>query len=166
MSDSSTWFKQTKSLALIRSETYRLRLLGRLWYANLLFVVLPAIFATSSAILAAGSGGKTLLWLFNAQLAAGLAGVAAILSAIHKSLKCEEYQAECLRLSQEYQSIAILFDSALSRPDEERDSLQQELTKRLEKLTKDAKAPLPDSYINKAKKLIDKVKEKDANYVS
>ncbi|MBM3235985.1 hypothetical protein FJZ31_06760 [Candidatus Poribacteria bacterium] len=70
--------------------------------------------------------------------------------AIHKALKCEEYQAECLRLSQAYHGIAIEAEAALSTPEVHK-SLQ-ELTKKLATLAESAKAPLPNTYIAKAEK--------------
>jgi hypothetical protein len=149
------WLVRTKSHATILSEAYRLRLVGRLWWANLIFVVLPAVFSTTAAIFAAlaGKGGAAsgpVSWA--AGLAAGLAGAAAVLVAIHRALKCEEYQAECLRLSQSYQSIAIWADSALSSPAKDPRSLE-DLTKKYELLTENAKAPLPTIYIRKAEEL-------------
>jgi|SRR5580693_4928125 hypothetical protein len=148
MIDGSEWLVRTKSHATILSEAYRL-LLGRLWWANLIFVALPAVFSTSAAIFAAlpspNANGAP-------PAAAWLAGGAAVLIAVHRAFKCEEFQAECLRLSQAYQSIAILADSALSRPTEERGSLG-DLTKVFAALTEGAKAPLPTSYIRKAEEL-------------
>ena len=73
------------------------------------------------------------------------------LTAIHRALKCDEYQAECLRLSQAYQSIAIRADSALSSPEKEPGSLQ-ELTKNFAVLAESAKAPLPGCYIHEAER--------------
>lgn len=151
MSDSSEWLVRTKSHATILSEAYRL-LLEQLWWANLIFVVLPAVFSTSAAIFAALPSPKGNGEGIIPPAAAWLAGGAAVLMAVHRALKCEEFQAESLRLSQAYQSIAISADSALSRPKEERGSLE-DLTKAFALLTESAKAPLPTSYIRKAEKL-------------
>jgi hypothetical protein len=82
--------EEMKSQATILSEAYRLRLVGRLWWANLFLAVLPAASATAAAIAALKNTYP--------YLTAGLAGGAAVLTAIHRALKCEEYQAECLRL--------------------------------------------------------------------
>ncbi|WP_174483482.1 hypothetical protein [methanotrophic endosymbiont of Bathymodiolus puteoserpentis (Logatchev)] len=43
-----------------------------------------------------------------------LAGSSAVLITTHRVLKCEEYQAECLRLSGAYHSIAIDVESAIN----------------------------------------------------
>jgi hypothetical protein len=80
-----------------------------------------------------------------------LAGSSAILIAIHKALKCEEYQAECLRLSQAYQGIAISADSALSGSEEEWGSHQKRLTAELENLSKNAKALISTNFMNNLK---------------
>lgn len=142
-------FKEIEHEAKVLAEAYRLRLVGRLWWTNLLLVVLPAVCATAAAIFAAGGAGR------NKDLsawAAGLAGVAAVLSAIHKSLKCEEYQAECLRLGSAYEGIAARADSAQAPPEQEDPRLDQlkDLTDRFATLKESAKAPLPDTYISKA----------------
>lgn len=76
---------------------------------------------------------------------------AVVLIAVHKALKCDEYQAECLRLSQAYQSIAIAADSACSGPDGERDSQQKILTSELVDLTKNAKAQVPTNFMHERK---------------
>jgi hypothetical protein len=72
---------------------------------------------------------------------------------IHKALKCDEYQAECLRLGQFHQSIAISAGAALSRPEDERASHQERIAKKLEELTETAKARLPMAIIRKAEKI-------------
>src|SRR5262245_60546994 len=83
-------FIDIKREATLLAEAYRLRLVGRLWWANLAFVVLPSVCAAAAAIFAAGGAGMNPR--LAEALAAGLAGLAAVLSAVHKSLKCEEYQ--------------------------------------------------------------------------
>jgi hypothetical protein len=103
-----------------------------------------AAFATAAAIFAASSDVNAAITM--PLVAAGLAGTAAVLTAAHKALKCDEYQAECLRLSQAYHGIAIEADSALSSLEKEPPSLQ-ELTRKFADLTASAKAPLPDKYI-------------------
>src|ERR1039457_2228964 len=97
--------EEVRRRATVRSEAYRLRLLGPLQWANLVFMVLPATLATAAAVFAASS--KT------APLGAWLAGASAVLTVVHKTLKCDEYQAECLRLHQRYRSIATLAESSL-----------------------------------------------------
>jgi hypothetical protein len=82
-----------------------------------------------------------------------MAGAAAVLAAIHRALKCDEYQGECLRLNQAYQSIAIEADSAILSSEAQLKSLQ-ELIKRFALLAESAKAPLPNTYITKAEKRV------------
>ena len=52
MNDTRKWL-EIKSQATVLSEAYRLRLIGRLWWANFILVVLPAASATAAAIFAA-----------------------------------------------------------------------------------------------------------------
>jgi hypothetical protein len=137
---------QINEQATVLSEAYRLRLLGRLWWANLSLVVLPAVLATAAAIFAASGAGR--ISVISPYAAAWLAGGAAVLTAIHKALKCEEYQAECLRLGQAYQAIAIEAQAARSGPDVHRSV--QELAKKFAGLAEGSKAPLPDTYIARA----------------
>jgi hypothetical protein len=144
-------FEEIEREARVLAEAYRLRLVGRLWWANLSFVVSPAVCATAAAIFAAG-GADLIDPEVSKALAAGLAGLAAVLSAIHKSLKCEEYQTECLRLGPSYEAIAVRADSAQVSPeqsDPQHDALK-DLTETFATLKQSAKAPLPDKYITDA----------------
>ena len=143
---------QVKREATLLAEAYRLRLVGRLWWANLAFVVLPAVFATAAAIFAASSssGGEVATTL--AAMAAILAGLAAVLSAIHKALKCDEYQAECARLGPAYKAIAILADSAQASLDL---AESKNVAKQFAELARSNRAPLPDEYLAKAIERID-----------
>ena len=143
-------FKEIEQQARVLAEAYRLRLVGRLWWANLMFVVTPTVCATAAAIFAAGGAG------IGAEVskvfAATLAGLAAILSAVHKSLKCEEYQTECLRLGPAYDAIAARADSAQAVPEEDNPTHDElkDLTEKFATLKESAKAPLPNKYISKA----------------
>jgi len=131
------------------SEAYRFRLLATYW-ANLIFMVLPAVFATGAAVFAAGKDSQL------TTLAAWLAGAAAVLTVVHKTLKCDEYQSECLRLSQRYRKIATLADSVLSaegRPGPELPSPQKIILEFAE-LEESAKALLSDHYIHLAEEAI------------
>jgi hypothetical protein len=133
------------------SEAYRLRLLATYW-ANLIFMVLPAVFATGAAVCAAGKVSEL------TTLAAWLAGAAAVLTTVHKTLKCDEYQSECLRLSQRYRKIATLADSALMAeggPDPKLPSPQTIILEFAE-LEESAKALLSDRYIHRAEEAIRK----------
>jgi len=172
------WLEEARCKAIVYSEAYRIRLVGRIWWANWFLVVLPAVFTTAAALLAAGSDGnhkpvdQAIMRLVDAMSdwprmailtrmvlevsmptwAAILAGAAAVLAAIHKSLKCDEYQAECLRLKQAYQSFEISADIALSNP-EKNAELIKELERRLKDLMESDTAPLPDKFIKEAEKL-------------
>jgi hypothetical protein len=138
------WLEDTQSRCARLAEAYRLQL-GRLWWANLCFVVCPAVFSTAAAVLAAIPEAKVQESFGNWFLppASVLAGLAAILVAVHKALKCDEYQAECMRLSHAYQAVAEAATYALSRPDNERGGLQEGLASELMTLTKRATTTLP-----------------------
>lgn len=151
MNDIEKWLEGTRSRCALFSEAYRLQL-GRLWWANLLFVVVPAVCSTAAAIFAAIPDEKLRL-TFGAWLlppASILAGLAAILVAVHKALKCDEYQAECLRLAQRYQAIAEAAAFALSLPGEERVSLEKSIAEEMKALTDSVKARLPSCVLSKA----------------
>ena len=150
-SDVRKRFEEIEQQARVLSEAYRLRLVGRLWWANLTFVVAPAVCATAAAIFAAGGAG--IRAEVSKALAAGLAGLAAVLSAVHKSLKCEEYQAECLRLGPAYGAIATRAKSAQAVPEGDNPTHDElkDLTEKFATLKESAKAPLPNKYISEAK---------------
>ncbi len=114
--------------------------------------MLPSVLATLAAIFAAKQAGASPSFGVYPPLASLFAGGAAVLSAVHKSLKCDEYQAECLRLIQEYKSIAALAGAALAQPDAEANDLKT-ISNRFASVN--PKAPLPNCYIKKAEKLID-----------
>ena len=147
--DTREWLMFTREQATVLSEAYRLRLVGKLWWANVIFVVVPAVFGTAAAALAAASStskdgsGVTLA-------AAFLAGGAAVLTAVHKSLKCDEYQAECLRLSQAFQSVRIRTEARLAESEPDPKAVRK-LADEYARLTESAQAVLPDVYIQRAK---------------
>jgi len=152
MGRTDKWLEATSADAAFISEAYRLEL-SRLWWANLMFVVVPAVLSTAAAIVAALPEVKAkdfVVFSISVPPASAFAGIAAILMAVHKALKCDEYQAECLRLAQFHRSIAISADAALSRPDDERSSHQARVANELEELTKSAKVRLPTSILRKA----------------
>jgi len=146
MNDSNAWLQETTLRAKALSDAYKTTL-DRLWWANLMFVVVPAVLTTAAAIFAALPKEQSFV-LFNLPAASIFAGTAAILTTVHKALKCDDYQAECLRLSQAYQSIAIDAHSAASAPDAERDSPQSRLTRELVDLTKSAKAKMGTNFMS------------------
>ena len=51
MDEMNNWLKDTRARCMQLSEAYRLEL-SRLWWANLMFVVLPAVCSTAAAIVA------------------------------------------------------------------------------------------------------------------
>jgi len=151
MSDPKSRLEQIRQEAAVLSVAYRLRLVGRLWWANMFLVVLPAAFATGAAFFAGksfdgGSNHPVFLWLTGS-----LAGAAAVLVAVHKALKCEEYQAECMRLGQSYKGIAIKAASENWKEAVTSESVDK-LTQEMASLTEGAKAPLPNTYLAKAAK--------------
>jgi hypothetical protein len=155
MSDINDWLQETKARSGLISEAYRLEL-STLWWANLMFVVIPAVLSTAAAIFAAlpqDTAGKLTIGTLSLPLASVFAGVAAILMAIHKALKCDEHQAECLRLAQLHQSIAISAGSALSRPEGERTAHQERIAAKLAELTEGAKARLPTRTMRRAERM-------------
>lgn len=144
--DYCLWFEHTKQRSIAFSEAYRIRL-DRLWWANLFFVVLPAVSSAVAAILAAKEFQYQISILcYSMPLVSFLAALAAILTTVHKSLKCEEYQAECLKLSQAYQSIAIAADAAIFGPPSEYVSQYEILSNELRKLAAEAKAQVSTNF--------------------
>jgi hypothetical protein len=155
MNDINDWLQATKARSGLISEAYRLEL-SRLWWANLMFVVVPAVLSTAAAIFAAlphDAAGSLAIGTLSLPLASVFAGGAAILMAVHKALRCDEYQAECLRLAQLHQSIAISAGSALSRPDSERAAHQERIAAKLEEVTEGAKARLATRIMRKAEQM-------------
>src|SRR5262245_33361415 len=142
--------KRAQARAEALSGAYQ-RELDELWFVNLLFVALPAVGSAAAAIVAAlpNSQSVTVLWL---PLASALAGGSAVLISIHKALKCDEYQAECLRLSQAYGSLSLRSDFAQDKPEPRREMEHAAITRRLEILSRDAKAKLPKRHRRWAEK--------------
>jgi hypothetical protein len=81
MADIKEWLQETEARATLISEAYRLEL-SRLWWANLMFVVVPAVLSTAAAIFAAlpqETAGSVHIGALSLPLASIFAGVAAIL---------------------------------------------------------------------------------------
>jgi hypothetical protein len=155
MSDINDWLQETKARSGLISEAYRLEL-SRLWWANLMFVVIPAVLSTAAAIFAAlpkEAAGNLAIGALSLPLASVFAGTAAILMAVHKALKCDEYQAECLRLAQLHESIAISAGWALSRPEGERTTEQKRIAEKLEAVTEGTKARLATGIMRSAERM-------------
>jgi hypothetical protein len=109
-----------------------------------MFVVTPAVGTAAAAIVAAlPSEPRVFLGYFWMPLASVLAGGSAVLMAVHKSLKCDEYQEECLRISQAYEGLAVRLESARCGREDEREAQRVLLTNRLAILSQKAKAKLP-----------------------
>jgi hypothetical protein len=154
MKDINDWLQETQARSRLISEAYRLAL-SKLWWANLMLVVIPAVLSTAAAIFAAlprAEAGTLAIGTLSLPLASVFAGTAAILISIHKALKCDEYQAECLRLAQLHQSIALSAGSALSRPEGERTARQERIAERLEEVTESAKARLATKIMRRAER--------------
>ena len=151
--------EEVRRRSRVRAEAYRLRLVGRLWWANIIFMVLPATLATAAAVCAAGD---------YKNLGAWLAGSAAVLTAVHKTLKCDEYQAECLRLSQRYQSIATLAGAVLESEGKSEPDLPsaQKLIAKFAELEESAAALLPESYFLAAERSLRDREDRDRNVPS
>jgi hypothetical protein len=152
MDETSKRLDQMKSRETFLSEAYRLQL-SRLWWANLMFVAVPAVLSAAAAVVAALKPEHGFA-VFNVEVpyASAFAGTAAVLIAVHKALKCDEFQAECLRLGQAYESIAIAAGCALSRPIEERGDQQKRISDKMEGLAESAKAQLWTGIIQKTEK--------------
>ncbi|MDX8129056.1 hypothetical protein QLH52_17285 [Methylomonas sp. OY6] len=86
------------------------------------------------------------VFCYSMPLVSFLAALAAVLTTIHKALKCEEYQAECLRLSQAYQSIAVAADAAFFGPAAEYAAQHERLASELRRLAADAKAQVSTNF--------------------
>jgi hypothetical protein len=155
----SETLEQVRNRSRVRSEAYRLRLVGPLWWANVIFMALPASFATAAAVCAAGT---------YKNLGAWLAGAAAVLTVVHKTLKCDEYQAECLRLNQRYQSIATLADAVLANDADSDPDLPapQKLIVTFAELEESAMALLTERDIRAAVKAIRNQEDRDRGRAS
>jgi hypothetical protein len=85
-----------------------------------------------------------------------LSASAAVFITFHKSLKCDEYQAECRRMNLAYKAFAISADAALALPDDALPDAHEHLASRLAALTKKAGATVPDRYVVSAQRTHDK----------
>ncbi len=146
MSDTDRWLERATARALALCSAYRRQLDG-LWWLNLMFVVTPAVGTAAAAVVAAlPDAPPVFLGSFSIPLASVLAGGSAVLMAVHKSLGCEEYQEECLRISQAYESLAVRLESARSAPEDVREAQRVLLTNKLAVLSKNVKAKLPRQH--------------------
>jgi hypothetical protein len=126
---------------------------------NIFTIVMPAILSTVVAVIVALPPlplppAPTILnsTPFGIPIESFLAGFAAILVVIHKELKCEEYQAECLRLAGLYHSIAIDAKYALHSADDKGGELKR-LSEKFASAIKAASVTVPYRYIKKAKEI-------------
>lgn len=127
----------------------------RFTYSNVFTLVLPAVLSTAVAVMAAIPKASEEWILFESiPVTSVFAGLAAILVTIHKVLNCEEYQAECLRLSNIFKSIAQEAEISAYRSNDH----DIELTRLSEKLSlaiENAKATVPKKCITSAKNRCD-----------
>ncbi len=117
---------------------------------NWLTIVLPALLSTfAGAVILADLGLG--LGPGEAKLAAGLSALlAGLLTAAHRALKCDEYQAECQRLTQAYRSLDHWCDYARHLDDTRLTNECERILIRLNWLTESVKATLPDRYTTDA----------------
>ncbi|BDM83086.1 hypothetical protein [Acaryochloris marina] len=98
------FFKELSREAKYNSRIYQKRQ-NRLIAPNLITVLLPALLSTIVAIIS-GIEAYSKVDIAGIPVASLLSGLSAILITIHRTLKCDEYQAECLRLANLYDSIS------------------------------------------------------------
>ena len=119
--------------------------------SNMFTLVLPAVLSSVVAIISAMKSPPDWFNVCSIPLESILAGSAAILITIHKVLGCEEYQAECLRLSNIFRSIAQEAEIAIYSSKE----LNVELSRLSDKFAtelENAKATIPKRYMRRARK--------------
>jgi hypothetical protein len=125
----------------------------RFAYSNLFTLVLPALLSSIVAVIAALTSPPEWFDVGPVPGESILAGLAAILVTIHKVLNCEDYQAECLRLSNVFKAIAYEADLTLNSSAD----LYPELTRLKDKLAleiENANATVPQRQIDKARVLV------------
>jgi len=88
MDVTSKWLERAESRAILLSEAYKMEL-RRLWWANLMFVAVPAVLSTAAAIVAAVTLPSGLsIFFVDVPFASVFAGLTAVLISVHKALKC------------------------------------------------------------------------------
>jgi hypothetical protein len=116
MSDASPskWLNKNAIESRVTSRAFDDRL-GFFWGLNLITVLLPAVFASAAALVPLlPEASRTFLEL---PLAPALSISAALLVTLHKALKCDDFQAECRRLSQAHLAFAVAADAAVHLPE-------------------------------------------------
>jgi hypothetical protein len=141
------WLEGARDDALLHAEAYRSRLESLRW-ANLLFMTLPSVLATTAAILAANDGWK----IAGVSLAAVLAGAATVLMAVHKACKCDDYQADCLALHNGYASLAIATAFLIARPEKATCEALMDLSQRWQALVQGGRALLLTRHRSSARR--------------
>ena len=99
MDETNKWLESVRLRSTLLSESYRYQLTQRLWWANLAFVVCRPFCQRPPPLWERSNRKSSCLFPASPKAIAIpavsiLAGVAAVLTAVHKALKCEEYQAE------------------------------------------------------------------------
>ncbi|MDX8399094.1 MAG: hypothetical protein R8K20_02455, partial [Gallionellaceae bacterium] len=104
------------------------RRIGQLSGLNWLTVLVPSLLAVAagSALFAGDKWGP---------FVAGAALFAAILSAIHKGLNCDTYQADCRRLLKAYRALSVSYRTLSELEPNDRESRLLELEAQLESLS-------------------------------
>jgi hypothetical protein len=94
-------------------------------------------------VLFSAAAGVTIIWNslpHGRMISAILAFSASVLTGLHAALKCDPYQAECLRLVQALKSLGMEIQSCKELPDEEYSAKARALITELTNLLKTAGA--------------------------
>jgi hypothetical protein len=143
------WLAVAEQEATVQSMAYAERLTSLSWL-NLATVLLPALLSTAAAVVGAMSQPPIVTRLAALPLATILSAAAAVFITFHKSLKCDEYQTECRRLSQEYKAFSLSAGAALALPLEKLLDAHDRLSTQFAVVTKGANASVPYRYVERA----------------
>ena len=140
--------KERADDASIKSEAYRLRL-SEMQFYNWFTVVLPALLS-----LFAGTNVFAELQLLGIDwkiLSGGAAFASAVLLAVHRGRRCDEYQANCQVLIQAFASLGSRYKSLADlKPADILDRVE-DLDREKAELLKNIKATLPQRTLKKAR---------------
>jgi hypothetical protein len=127
---------------LSREETSYRRKLVILRWASAVCVIAGIAFPllAGSALLSSPDIFDNALW---ARLSGGLILIAAILTGLHKGLKCEAYQTECKRVIHALRSLIEGFEATAYLAEAEVRAAVDPLERRLQDIRKDAFEILP-----------------------
>lgn len=149
MSDGSPtkWLNKQAIESRVTARAFDDRL-GFFWYLNLVTALLPAVLAGAATLVPLLPEASPTL--FDLPLAPLLSGTAVLLIAVHKALKCDDFQTECRRLGQGHLALAVAADAAVHLPENRIAHEFERLSVQLSELIKGAKASVPRSYIERA----------------